>query len=54
MITKSLAALRRWLRDRSNRRTLAILDEHLLRDIGVQRPEGGRGAPGKLSQWVRT
>jgi uncharacterized protein YjiS (DUF1127 family) len=54
MITKPLAALRRWMRDRSNRRTLAALDDHLLLDIGAQRPDVGRGTPGKLSQWVRT
>jgi uncharacterized protein YjiS (DUF1127 family) len=54
MITRSLAALRRWMRDRSNRRTLATLDDRLLLDIGMPRPDIGRGTPGKLSQWIRS
>ena len=52
MITKPLAALRRWLRDRSNLRVLAALDDHLLDDIGMARADIGSTSR-RFSRWYR-
>lgn len=53
MIARPLAAFRRWLRDRSNLRVLAVLDDHLLDDIGLARADLGRGAGRRFSRWYR-
>lgn len=53
MIKRSLATLRRWIRNRNTLRVLAALDDHLLYDIGLNRSDLGFGAPGKLSRWLR-
>jgi uncharacterized protein YjiS (DUF1127 family) len=53
MIARPLAAFRRWLRDRSNLRVLAVLDDHLLDDIGLARADIGGGASRRFSRWYR-
>jgi uncharacterized protein YjiS (DUF1127 family) len=52
MIAKSLAAIRRWMRNRSNLRVLAALDDHLLDDIGLARADLGRSSS-RFWRWYR-
>jgi uncharacterized protein YjiS (DUF1127 family) len=53
MIARPLAALRRWMRDRSNLRVLAALDDHLLDDIGLARADIRPIASRRFSRWYR-
>lgn len=52
MITKPLAALRRWMRYRSTLKVLAALDDHILDDIGLARADIG-GTSRRFSHWYR-